>query len=151
MPTPWSQEVNYSGRETMRSAGWTCPDALPGSLTLVDARRGRNDAGTILHLSYSDGLATVSLFEQRGRLDTDNLHGYRRTTKQGQSVYVRDGVPQRVTWSAKGTVFTVVADAPPRTVDRVVAALPHEKDQSGGWHRLGRGLNRVASWFNPFG
>ncbi|MDQ1641945.1 MAG: sigma-E factor negative regulatory protein RseB [Actinomycetota bacterium] len=151
MPTPWSQEVNYSGRETLRSAGWTCPDALPGPLTLVDARRGRQGAGMILHLSYSDGLATVSLFEQRGRLDTGKLDGYRRTRNQGHTVYVRDGVPARITWSAQGTVFTVVADAPPRTVDRVVAALPHAREESGGWHRLGRGLNRVASWFNPFG
>jgi hypothetical protein len=36
-------------------------------------------------------------------------------------------------------------------VDRVVAALPHDPVEAGTWHRLGRGLNRVASWFNPFG
>jgi hypothetical protein len=46
----------------------------------------------------------------------------------------------------------VVADAPGSTVDEVVAALPHDPvEDTGGWDRLGRGFERVASWFNPFG
>ena len=151
MPRAWSQEVDYTGREVMRDRGWHCPDSLPGSLDLVDARRGGEKVAPILHLSYSDGLATVSLFEQRGRLDADKLDGYRPADQDGRRIYVRDGVPQRVVWSAGGTVFTLVADAPAATVDKVVAALPHEPVEQGGWHRLGRGLDRVASWFNPFG
>jgi hypothetical protein len=48
-------------------------------------------------------------------------------------------------------VFTVVADATPRTVEDVVVALPHAPNDRGALRRLGRGLDRVASWFNPFG
>jgi hypothetical protein len=48
-------------------------------------------------------------------------------------------------------VYTVVADAPERTVDQVVAALPHRPADDDTLGRLGRGLDRVASWFNPFG
>jgi hypothetical protein len=36
-------------------------------------------------------------------------------------------------------------------VDDVVAALPHRGAADGTLGRLGRGLDRVASWFNPFG
>jgi sigma-E factor negative regulatory protein RseB len=152
MAPAWSEEVDYSARESMRTKGWHCPDKLPGALDLVDARRGGEAGAPILHLSYTDGLATVSLFEQRGRLDSDNLDGYQRQEDGGRAVYVRDGIPQRVVWSANGTVFTLVADAPAATVDDVVAALPHERAEGeGAWHRLGRGFERVASWFNPFG
>ena len=35
-------------------------------------------------------------------------------------------------------------------VDAVVAALPHSAVGDGPLGRLGRGLDRVASWFNPF-
>ena len=55
-------------------------------------------------------------------------------------------------WTSGQTVYTVVADAPERTVDQVVAALPHQPAADGDTlGRLGRGLDRVASWFNPFG
>jgi hypothetical protein len=46
-------------------------------------------------------------------------------------------------------VYTVVADAPTQTVDSVVGALPHDKPP-GFWHRMTRGLVRLASWVNPF-
>jgi len=152
MPKAWSTTVDYSDRTDMESKGWHCPDELPGSLDLVDARRGGGKDKPILHLSYSNGLASVSLFEQRGRLDAENLDGYRLEEGDGRAVYVRDGMPQRVVWSARGTVFTLVADAPASTVDEVVAALPHDPvEEAGTWHRLGRGFERVASWFNPFG
>jgi sigma-E factor negative regulatory protein RseB len=151
MPDAWSHEVGSADRAQMRARGWHCPDRLAGDLELVDARRGGGPERPILHLSYTDGLATVSLFEQRGRLDEENLEGYRRSERDGRVVHVRDGVPTRVVWSAEGTVYTLVADAPPATVEQVVDGLPHEPVEKGGWHRVGRGLDRVASWFNPFG
>ena len=131
--------------------GWDCPDKLPPSLQLVDARRGGGEYDGIVHLSYSDGLAAVSVFEQRGRLQPSDLADYRATTVAGRKVYLRDGVPQRLVWASDGTVYTVVADASARTVGDVVGALPRPTDDTGALHRLGRGLDRVASWFNPFG
>ena len=105
-----------------------------------------------MHLSYSDGIATVSVFEQRGRLDADGLAGHHREVVDGHEVWVSGEVPQRVVWTSGETVYTVVADAPERTVDQVVAALPHQPAADGNTlGRLGRGLDRVASWFNPFG
>ncbi len=146
----WPEAIGTAGLSTMRARGWNCPAKLPGSLRLVDARRGQTASGGVVHLSYSDGLASLSVFEQAGRLDVDRLGGYRRVQVDGRDVYRQEGVPVRYVWSAHGRVFTVVADAPPRTVESAVAALPHGGDD-GAWNRLGRGMDRVGSWFNPFG
>lgn len=149
MAAAWPHEVDPGRFKSMRAKGWVCPERLAGTLQLVDARRaGDRD---ILHLSFSDGLSSVSLFEQRGRLDKSKLTGYRASSFRGGTVYVRDGVPERRVWSSHGMVFTVVADAPAETVDRVVSGLPRPDGERGRWTRLGRGMDRVASWFNPFG
>jgi sigma-E factor negative regulatory protein RseB len=150
-PNAWNTSLDQATLTRMRAKGWNCPEWLDTRLQLVDARRGDGDYDDIVHLSYSDGLASVSVFEQRGRLEAADLDGYRAQTVRGREVYVRDGVPQRLVWSTGGTVFTVVADASPRTVGDVVAALPHAPPDRGALDRLGRGLDRVASWFNPFG
>lgn len=134
----------------LRARGWTCPRTLPGPLTLVDARRDP-DSG-VLRLSYADGLSSLSLFQQRGRLDEDKLQGYRTTTMAGRTVWVRRELPWRAVWAEDGRVYTVLADAPQRTVEAVVRALGrHRGDEGSGspLDRLGRGLDRVASWFNP--
>lgn len=151
LPSPWPHEVSRPQLPGMRTRGWHCPEKVAGTLELVDARRGGSHKNPILHLSYSDGLSSVSLFQQRGRLDAERLTGYRATQRRGGTIYVRDGVPARWVWSARGMVLTVVADAPARTVDHVVAALPAPDAPAGTWGRLGRGMSRVASWFNPFG
>jgi sigma-E factor negative regulatory protein RseB len=150
-PKAWPDAIDSAALQRMRDRGWQCPDVLPPSLRLVDARRGGGNYGGIVHLSYSDGLASVSVFEQRGRLRVSDLTDYRTTSVGGRKVYLRDGVPQRLVWASDGTVYTVVADASARTVGDVVGALPRPSDDTGAWHRLDRGLNRVASWFNPFG
>jgi sigma-E factor negative regulatory protein RseB len=147
--TAWTATLDRTSLARLRRHGWHCPATLPGPLTLVDARRGGQQ--DIVHLSYSDGIASVSVFEQRGRLDVAGLAGHERQATDGHAVWVRGQVPRRVVWSAGGTVYTVVADAPERTVDAVVAALPHRAAGDGPLGRLGRGLDRVASWFNPFG
>lgn len=148
----WARTLDGAAVVRLRHHGWQCPESLPGPLPLVDARRG-GQGGGIVHLSYADGIASISVFQQRGSLDRERLDGYRQRSGGGHPVWVRDGVPRRVVWSAGGTVFTVVADAPERTVDRAVDAL-HAGTAAGAggtMDRLGRGLNRVASWFNPSG
>jgi sigma-E factor negative regulatory protein RseB len=147
----WPDSLDGAAVRRMRARGWDCPDALPGPLPLVDARRGGHQ-GQIVHLSYADGLASVSVFQQRGHLDRDRLDGYRLDQVGGRPVWVRPEVPRRVVWASDGTVYTVVADAPERTVDRAVRALREQSHARGAdpMDRLGRGLDRVASWFNPF-
>jgi sigma-E factor negative regulatory protein RseB len=148
---PWPTAMDAAAVARMSSYGWDCPRQLPGPLQLVDARRGGEDSATV-HLSYADGIASISVFQQHGRLDEASVAGYRRTEVGGDPVWVRDSVPRSVRWSSGGRVYTVLADAPQRTVDRAVVLLHERADQGEGGpvDRLGRGLDRVASWFNPF-
>jgi sigma-E factor negative regulatory protein RseB len=134
----------------MESAGWLCPRRLADGLELRAARRLSNESGQVLHLAYSDGLATVSVFEQRGRLDDAGLEGFRQVRLGGGTVHVRDGLPQQLIWTSRDTVFTVVTDAPDETVAAAVAALPMaEPAEVGLMARLGRGFSRAAAWFAP--
>jgi sigma-E factor negative regulatory protein RseB len=164
----WRTRLDDGALSKMRRHGWHCPEALPGPLPLVDARQGGagkgSDAGgsggptdpddVIVHLSYADGLASISVFQQRGGLDGARLDGYQQRRSGERTYWVRDGVPYRVVWASGDTVYTVVADAPERTVRRAVRALHDDAAARGGdgaMDRLGRGLDRVGSWFNPFG
>ncbi|MGH3341556.1 MAG: sigma-E factor regulatory protein RseB domain-containing protein [Carbonactinosporaceae bacterium] len=155
-PPPLLPDVGgttVDGRELsyLRGSGWNCPHGLPPGLELYAAHRVQDSAGPVIHLSYSDGLSTISVFEQKGRLDTERLAGYESARVAGAPVYVRDGVQRSIVWQAEGTVYAVLADAPPESVHAAVAALPHERAETGLLARLVRGLGRVASWFNPFG
>jgi sigma-E factor negative regulatory protein RseB len=148
----WRSTLDATALARMKRHGWwDCPDALPGPLPLVDARRGGEDK-SVVHLSYADGISSISVFQQRASLDTSRLRGYHRTEVGGDPVWVRDAVPRRVMWSSGETVYLVLADAPRRTVDRAVVVLHAgaTQGQKGPVDRLGRGLDRVASWFNPF-
>lgn len=153
LPEAWDDRVQQAELADLRARGWTCPQRLPADLRLVEARQTSDKRGPILHLGYSDGLSTVSVFQQRGRLAPTTLAGYTRQEVDGEPVYARDGVPQQLTWAARGRVFTVLADAPPETVTAVVRALPHGEPAAGSGlvERLRRGLGRLGSWLNPFG
>ena len=63
--------------------------------------------------------------------------------------HVAEPDQRSLTWSGRGTVYTVMADAPAQTVDAVVRALPHD-GPTGFWKRMSRGIGRLASWANPF-
>lgn len=130
----------------LRAEGWHAPERLASGLELIDARL----SGETLHLTYSDGLATVSVFQQRGELDTGAVEGWRAEDVGDDRVWVQDAFPRRVVWGGAGTVFTVVADCPQRALDDLVGTLPHGNPGPGIGSRLGNGLTRVGSWLNPF-
>ncbi len=150
MPDPWSDRVPVSATGALSSAGWATPGVLAPRFQLTDVRRLTTDGDTILHLTYTDGLSAISVFQQRGHLDAHRLDGFRPMSVSGAEVYARDGIPYRATWSADGVVYTVVGDAPDDVVQAVIAGLPHEQATAGVMSRLSRGADRVASWFNPF-
>jgi sigma-E factor negative regulatory protein RseB len=150
LPGRASKPLNMQRLAELRAKGWEVRDQLPLGLHLYDAREIDGPTGPIMHLSYSDGLSTVSLFEQHGHLDQDRLGGYQEEVLGSARVYVRAGVPLRLAWSAAGTVYTVLADAPDETVEAVVEALPHQEESDGVLSRVRRGLGRFVSWLNPF-
>jgi sigma-E factor negative regulatory protein RseB len=149
LPPPSGRPLSDSALDRWSGDGWPCPRVLAG-LSLFDARSETGASGPVLHLTYSDGLSTVSVFVQPGRLDPSGLAGSAATVG-GEPVWVRPGMPDEVLWSSGGHVITVVADAPADVVDAVVSSLPHLADDPGGWARVERGFARMVSWLNPFG
>jgi sigma-E factor negative regulatory protein RseB len=132
----------------LRARGWLVPPQLPGGLSLFTGGQTQTSTGTVLDLGYSDGLSVVSLFEQRGNLAA-KLAGWQKITIAGHVVYAAQPDQRSLTWSSRGMVYTVIADAPAQTVADVIGALPHDTPP-GFWNRMSRGLARLASWANPF-
>ena len=132
--------------QALRRAGWWCPRGPVAGLQLVDAREVDVDDGPALHLTYSDGLSRVSVFEQRGRLGAGGLPGFRPA---GDGTWVSEAPPRRVVWASDGLVYTAVADGPAPVLADVTAAFPGPSED-GAIRRVERGMTRVGSWFNPF-
>jgi sigma-E factor negative regulatory protein RseB len=142
-PRPW-----VTARPArLRAQGWPVPDLLPGGLVLLGAREDHAANGPVVDLDYSDGLSLVSVFLQRGHLQS-RLTGWSRMALGGSPVYADDTDGQTFVWSAHGFVYTLVAAAPPQTVAQVVAALPHD-GSPGVLVRLGQGMHRMLSWLIP--
>jgi sigma-E factor negative regulatory protein RseB len=145
---PWTEPFTRAQLLALRSAGWLVPPALPGGLSLFTGAQTTTSTGTVLGLGYSDGLSVVSVFEQHGALAA-KLAGWQRTTVAGHLVYAAEPDQRLLTWSSRGMVYTVMADAPAQVVDAVVGALPHDAPP-GFWKRISHGLARLATLVNPF-
>jgi sigma-E factor negative regulatory protein RseB len=149
--TPSGRHLDEVGLADLTSQGWQVPQWLPGGLTLYDARVMERSGGPVVQLAYSDGLSTLSLFQQRGVVRTTSGGLVRRVGKG--TVWQSFDTPLRVVWSTRGRTWTVVSDAPAQVVDEAVRALPHEaptSSQDGIGPRVWRGMSRVGEWLNPF-
>lgn len=141
----WRDALGAGQLARLRARGWPLPGPLPGQLALLDAREGSWPSGPVVHLAYSDGLSMVSVFIQRGLLPPRPA-GWSPAALHGHQIYVDDD--GTVAWSARGFVFTVIAQAPAGTVSAVVAALPHPAPPRppGLLARLRLGAHRLLSW-----
>ncbi|URN10090.1 hypothetical protein LUW74_46630 [Actinomadura madurae] len=139
----WSERLDPA---VLRARGWPVPDDLPGRLALYDARR--ESGGGAVHLSYSDGLAAVSVFVQRGTVDERGMAGWQRTVRRGRTVFRREALRRWAVTGGGGYVYTVVTDAPQSTATVVAAHMP--RDPAPFWTRLSRGARRLVSSANPF-
>jgi sigma-E factor negative regulatory protein RseB len=144
----WSARLDPAQIASLRAQGWPVPKLLPGDLLLVAAHQSATAAGPVIDLDYSDGLSLVSIFLQRGEL-SQAMPGWQEITLRGSAVYSTAPDSRSLAWSAHGFVYTVIAEAPPATVDQVVDALPHDAGP-GFWGRMAKGMRRLASWANPF-
>jgi sigma-E factor negative regulatory protein RseB len=145
---PWTGPLSNSQLLALHAQGWLVPAGLPGGLSLFTGAQTSTSTGTVIDLDYSDGLSVVSVFEQRGALAA-TLAGWQKATVDGHVIYIAEPDQRSVTWSSRGMVYTVMADAPAQTVDAVIGALPHDAPP-GFWKRMSRGFVRLASWVNPF-
>jgi sigma-E factor negative regulatory protein RseB len=142
----WRDELAAGQLARLRARGWPLPGPLPGHLALLDARETTGPGGPVVHLAYSDGLALVSVFVQPGTLPV-HPPGWSPVSVAGHRVYADDPDDSSIAWSAHGFVFTVIAQAPPPTVSRVVAALPHDTARPAGLlARMRTGARRLLAW-----
>ena len=132
----------------MAGHGWEVPTTVGDGF---DLRAGfAVDGGAAVQLVYSDGLYTLSVYEQPGRVDADALEGAVRTDRHGIPVYRWPGAePERMVWNGDGHTFTAVTDAPADVLMAAVDDLPHDR-VPGLPTRMVRGLGRLASWLWPF-
>ena len=145
---PWPDPLSARQLLALRARGWLVPSGLPDDLSLFTGAQAATSSGAVIDLGYSDGLSVVSVFEQHGNLAA-KLAGWQKTTVAGHVIYAAEPDQRSLTWSSRGMVYTVIADAPAQTVDAVVGVLPHDAPP-GFWKRMSRGLSRLASWANPF-
>jgi sigma-E factor negative regulatory protein RseB len=137
--------VSQAAVDRLRSSGWPVPERLPGGFRLIEARLHDR----VLQLAYTDGLSTLSVFAQPGRLDEERLDGFVAQRVDGWPVLVHPAPPERVVWADGERVYTVVSDAPERAVLAVVGALPHDVERRGLLARLERGTVRLARMLTP--
>jgi len=145
---PGTRQLTAVNLARMRARGWPVPAVLPGGLALFSAGEAVTRSGKVLDLGYSDGLFVVSVFVERGDL-APRLAGWQKVTLDGRALYAAQPDQRSLTWAGRGYVFTVMADAPPATLDRAVDTLPYSSPP-GFWKRLSRGFTRLATWVDPF-
>lgn len=144
-------EVDAADRDALRVAGWTVPEQLPGGYLTDGSFAVSAIDSQPLQTVYSDGLYTVSLFEQQGALDPTSLpEGAEITRDLGFETYTWPGaVPQRIVWEADGSTWSLVGDAPPDELQAMARVLPQPVSE-GFFERIGRGLGRLWSWVSPW-
>jgi negative regulator of sigma E activity len=135
-----STSLTLSSAVELKALGWSCVRELAG-LSLVRIRSDRANNPDIVHLVYSDGLNTVSVFQQRGQL---------RAAPEGSqwdpglAAHVRRGASSVATWQSAEMVLTVVTDGSPVLLADAVESLPHERAMTqttldrieAGWARI---------------
>jgi hypothetical protein len=110
------------------------PYRAPASLAGGYQRVGVYRRGAVVHVVYGDGVYGLSVFEQPGRLDWDQLPATGRApTVHGRRArsYVWPG-GRLLTWEAGGSTFTVVGDGPAREVLAAAASLRGAPPLSAG-------------------
>lgn len=117
-----STTMTLSNDAQLRSAGWFCEREL-AELSLVRLRADRPDDPDAMHLVYSDGLRTLTVFEQRG-----SFRGAPGAFSWDPSLaaYVQHGNSNLATWQSGDRVFTVITDGSAEQLAGAVALLPHD-------------------------
>lgn len=140
-------EVDPTGLEALREAGWTLPEELPGGYQPTGAWVLSSGEGQPLQVTYGDGLYTVSIFQQAGSLDLASLppgaepyHGL-----EWSAWHWPGAVPATLVWEAAGRTFSLVGDAPADEFGAIARMLPRPQPPSAG-ERFARGLRRLWSW-----
>lgn len=146
-PESDDQGVDVDRRPALEAEGWDCPGQA-GAMRLVGIEVMERTGA--VHMTYSDGLTRMSVFEQRGSLDSESVRGFETLRLGDQVVNVREGMPTYAVWQEDGLVFTVVTDGPLDTVAGVVASEPVSRaPEPDFWERVAGGMTRLGDWATP--
>jgi hypothetical protein len=149
-PTGGRALLSATGLDVLGEVGWEVPSELGAGFRLREAYALPENEGGSVHLVYSDGLYTLSVYEQHGRLDPTAVRGARPHAAGDHHVWRWPGSePERVVWSGAGMTFTAVSDAPLDTITTAIRALPADPPP-GVLARVARGLSRLGSMLWPF-
>ncbi len=137
--------ISVSSAPRLSAEGWSCRSQLAG-LDLVGVRGDHAHAPTSVHLLYTDGITSVGVFEQRGRLEPSAGMAFDEALR----VYRPAGDEAVATWQSGGMVLTVVSHGSPALLADAVRALPHDPplepstmdDIRAGWGEI---LHRSTS------
>jgi hypothetical protein len=144
------RSVSDDGLGILGRVGWSVPRQLPAGFTLRNGYALPESNGASLHLVYSDGLYTLSIYEQFGRVDPDAFDDAASVVDGETHVYRWPGSePERMVWTGDGKTFTAISDAPYDQVLATVGGFPNDPP-SGLRSRMERGVARVAGWLWPF-
>ena len=116
-----STALSLSNAERLSASGWFCR-AKVGGLTLVRLRSDQAAEPETVQQVLSDGIYTVSVLEQTGRLAEPSG----ATLDESLGAYVRNGVTASASWQSGDKVITVVTDGPMDLLVEAVSSLPHE-------------------------
>ena len=143
-------EMAAADAAALREAGFVIPPALPRGYELVMALDVPGAHVPTLHLIYADGMYSLSVFQQQGRMkQTATAGASELRTPSGGAVWRWPGSePRRIVWSGEGATFTALADTPTDELLEAIAGLPTDPPPSI-LGRLDRGLARVARWISP--
>jgi hypothetical protein len=136
--TTASLTLSHTGE--LASRGWYCQDDVAG-LSLI---RMTSDAAIdpdALHMVYSDGVSTLSVFEQRGRLSGAPAGSHWDPSLRA---HLLAGTPTMATWQSGDRVFTVVTDGPVDLIRTAAQTLPHaELEDPTTMERIHVGWSRI--------
>jgi sigma-E factor negative regulatory protein RseB len=104
----------------------------------------REDDGTV-QLFYSDGLFSVSVFQQPGTLDRDELEpgGDDRVVAGERVQLYEEPMGTVLVWEGDGVVYTSVSDAPLTELEEIIASFD---DEPGALHRFMDYLTGPFAW-----
>ena len=135
--------------KSLTESGWPCHGTLARDLERVDGAWFSASNERVVTLTYTDGVSTLSLFEQSGSLDRGRRDGFEAADVDGSRVWIRPGSPTVAMWDEAGVVYTVVTNADRKRLEQAIVDLPGSAQEKGHMARIGRGLERLTRGANP--
>jgi negative regulator of sigma E activity len=101
------------------------PKFLPDGFSPVEATLVSLDGVHTLHLLYSDGLRTVSLFENEGATAPDmaGLHAEATTIGGQDAEYAEEGPTKLLSWRDSGLYYTLVGELQIDELKRIASSI----------------------------